>query len=183
MQAGVAAHLLDREPGRARTALTTIAEASHDALDELRTILGVLREADTESAPLQPAPSLANVVELIDSARGAGLDVRLDIAGEQPDRVPDAVQLAAFRIVQESLTNARRHASGAPASVSLTFRPDRMLLAVENAVGAASAEHGGLGVGILGMRERAAGLGGTLNADRCPTGFRVAAELRYRRSA
>jgi signal transduction histidine kinase len=183
VQAGVAAHLLDREPAHARAALTTIADASHEALDELRTILGVLRERNDDGAPLQPAPTLASVGALIEHARAVGLDVRLDIDGEQPDRVPDAVQLAAFRIVQESLTNARRHAGGASACVSLTFRTDRLLVAVENAQGSSSTIDGGLGVGILGMRERATALGGTLDADRSADGFRVAAELPYRRGA
>jgi signal transduction histidine kinase len=182
VQAGVAAHLLDRDPGHARAALRTIADASHEALDELRTILGVLRERDDDGAPLQPAPTLESMSELIAHARDVGLDVRLDIDGEQPERIPDAVQLAAFRIVQESLTNARRHAAGASACVSLTYRPDRLLLAVENAQGLSSNIDGGLGVGILGMRERATALGGTLDADRSSDGFRVAAELPYRRN-
>lgn len=181
VQAGVAAHLLDREPGHAHVALETIEQASHDALDELRTILGVLREPGDDSAPLEPSPSLANVGQLIESAHVAGLDVRLEIDGEQPNRIADAVQLAAFRIVQESLTNAQRHAPGAAARVSLAFRPDRLHLAVENGVGVESNGSGAPGVGILGMRERTAALGGTLYADRSPSGFRVAAELPYRR--
>ena len=184
VQAGVAAHLLDRQPGHARTALATIENASHEALDELRTILGILRDHNDESAPLRPAPNLQSIDELIQDSRNAGIDVRLAIGGEQPDRVPDAVQLAAFRIVQESLTNACRHAAGAPTNVSLTYRPDRLLVAVENTAGTISNGNQTVpGVGILGMRERAAALGGTLNADRSPDGFRVTAELPYRRSA
>ncbi len=122
VQAGVAAHLLDRDPGNARAALTTIAEASHEALDELRTILGVLRESNDDDAPLQPAPNLEDVDDLIAQARSVGLNVCLDRDGEQPEHVPDAVQLAAFRIVQEALTNIRRHAAGASSRVSISFR-------------------------------------------------------------
>jgi signal transduction histidine kinase len=182
VQAGVAAHLLDRDPGHARNALATIEEASHEALDELRTILGVLREPGSANAPLEPAPGFAAVDALIERARGAGLEVSLSIEGEERQRVPDAVQLAAFRIVQESLTNARRHAPGAATRVSLTFRDDRLRLAIENDIVQARNGNGGrAGVGIPGMRERAAALGGTLQAQPCGDGFRVIAELPYRR--
>ncbi|MFL5963457.1 MAG: sensor histidine kinase [Gaiellaceae bacterium] len=183
VQAGVAAHLIDRNPDNARSALKTIENASHEALDELRTILGVLRNPDSDGAPLEPTPNLDSVRELIEQSRGVGLDVHFEIDGEQPERVPDAVQLAAFRILQESLTNAQRHAAGASARVRLRFEPDRLLLAVENAAGAGTNADGSLGVGILGMRERAVALGGTLDADRFASGFRVAADLPYRRSA
>lgn len=217
VQAGVAAHLLDRDPSHAKGALTAIEAASHDALDELRTVLGVLREPEGAQAPLEPAPGLADIDELLEQAREIGLPASLEVDGEQPGSVPDAVQLAAYRIVQESLTNARRHAPGAGASVSLSYGQDRLRLIVENktvagvgGTGAGSGgvvahhanadrdrdgEHGGshdgsangdgarLGVGILGMRERANALGGTLEAGPCDGAFRVVAELPYRRSA
>jgi signal transduction histidine kinase len=183
VQAGVAAHLLDRDPNNARSALKTIEGASHEALDELRAVLGMLRNPDVDGVLLEPAPNLDSVRDLIERARGVGVDVRFDLDGDQPERVPEAVQLAAFRILQESLTNARRHAAGASAHVQLTFRPDRLLLAVENAAGAGADVDGRVGVGILGMRERAVALGGTLHAAKSPTGFRVAAELPFRRSA
>jgi signal transduction histidine kinase len=94
------------------------------------------------------------------------------------------VQLAAFRILQESLTNVRRHAPGAAAHVTLVYGDDCLGLSIDNEAGAAAAANGGApGVGILGMRERAAALGGTLDA-RCSSGrFRVAAELPYRAGA
>ncbi len=184
VQAGVAAHLLDRDPSHARTALATIEGASHEALDELRTILGVLREPDSAGAPLEPVPDLASIAELLQQARDSGLEASLKMDGEQPQRVPDAVQLAAFRIVQESLTNVRRHAPGARAHVTLTFEPERLLVTIENGTDPTTNSNGsGQGVGILGMRERAAALGGTLDAGPCRRGFRVAAELPYRRVA
>jgi signal transduction histidine kinase len=184
VQAGVAAHLLARDPGPAQSALATIEAASHEALDELRTILGVLREPDGANAPLEPAPGLRSVSEFVERARELGDDVSLEVDGRRPERVPDAVQLAAFRIVQESLTNARRHAPGAAARVSLAYTPDRLLVTVENDTEAARNGNGGIpGVGILGMRERATALGGTLTASPAEHGFRVAAELPYRRSA
>jgi signal transduction histidine kinase len=182
VQAGVAAHLLDRNPGNARAALGTIEDASHEALDELRAIVGILRDHDAERAPLEPAPTLDAVSELVERERTRGLDVSLDIRGKRPDRLPEPVQLAAYRIVQESLTNARRHAAGAPARVDLSFEHDRLLITVENGTSAANNGGSGAGVGIIGMQERAAAVGGELRAASSPDGFRVAAKLPYRRA-
>jgi signal transduction histidine kinase len=184
VQAGVAAHLADREPGRAGRALAAIEAASHDALDELRAILGVRREADGAEIPLEPAPGLDAVASLVDRFRGTGADIELDVEGEQPERIPEAVQLAAFRIVQESLTNATRHAPGAAARVRLAYENDRLYVGIENNSGQERNGSGrGRGVGIAGMRERATALGGTLEAGPSPCGFRVTAELPYRRGA
>jgi signal transduction histidine kinase len=184
VQAGVAAHLADREPGRAGSTLAAIETASHDALDELRTILGVLREPGDTRVPLEPAPDLAALGALIEQTRRAGLRVSFESEGEQPQHIPDAVQLAAFRILQESLTNARRHAPGAEAHVQLAYGADRLHLAIENDTGDTATANGSRpGVGILGMRERATALGGTFEAQRSGRRFRVVAELPYRRSA
>jgi signal transduction histidine kinase len=184
VQAGVAAHLADREPGRAGSALAAIEAASRDALDELRAILGVLREADGAEIPLEPAPGLDAVASLVDRFRGTGADIELDVEGEQPERIPEAVQLAAFRIVQESLTNATRHAPGAAARVRLAYENDRLYVGIENNSGQERNGSGrGRGVGIAGMHERATALGGTLEAGPSPCGFRVTAELPYRRGA
>jgi signal transduction histidine kinase len=181
VQAGVAAHLLDRDPGNARDALATIETASHEALQELRTILGVLREPGNGTVPLEPAPDLSAVGTLLEQARGGGLDISFEVEGKRPQRVPEAVQLAAFRILQESLTNARRHAPGAATSVSLAYGGEGLRLAVENDTrGNGSGDT--RGVGIAGMRERATALGGTLEAERSDERFRVVAELPYRRS-
>jgi signal transduction histidine kinase len=183
VQAGVAAHLLDQNPANAAPALKTIEEASHEALDELRAIVGILREHEGERAPLDPAPTLDGVSELVERERSRGLDVSLDIRGERPRRLPEAVQLAAYRIIQESVTNARRHAAGAAARVSLSFESDRLLITVENNTGATSnGSSTGAGVGVIGMKERAAAVGGGLRATSSPDGFRVAAELPYSRA-
>jgi signal transduction histidine kinase len=182
VQAGVAGHLLDRDLGNARTALATIETASHDALEELRAVLGVLREPGNGTAPLDPVPGLAALGALIEHARSSGLDVGFEIEGERPPRIPDAVQLAAFRILQESLTNARRHAAGAATHVTLGYRPDRLCLEIENDTSDPGNGNGTPGVGILGMRERATSLGGTLQAQRSEERFRVVAELPYSRS-
>jgi signal transduction histidine kinase len=109
--------------------------------------------------------------------------VSFEIEGEQPPHVPEAVQLAAFRILQESLTNARRHAPGAATRVNLAYRADRLRLAIANDTGDTGNANGNRsGVGILGMRERATAIGGTLQAERFGERFRVVAELPYRRS-
>jgi signal transduction histidine kinase len=182
VQAGVAAHLLDRGPTPAHDALSTIEAESHKALEELRTILGVLREqGNGQAAPLEPAPGLAGLDALIEQARGTGLEVSFEVDGERPADVPEAVQLAAFRIVQESLTNARRHAPGAATQVDLAYRSDGLRLAIENDMGHTGNGSGRPGVGILGMQERSAALGGTLEAGRFGERFRVVAELPYRR--
>ncbi len=180
VQAGVAAHLLGRDPSHAEASLTTIQDASHDALEELRAILGVLREPGGTIAPLQPAPGLDELEQLIEQARGDGVEVALEREGVLPERVPEAVQLAAFRIVQESLTNARRHAPGASVHVGLSFEPERLLVEIANGRGSSVAgDVDGRGVGILGMRERATALGGLLETEESDDGFRVLANLPY----
>jgi signal transduction histidine kinase len=182
VQAATAAELLDRDPGHARSALETIEDASRDAIGELRAILGVLRDGDDDEVPLAPAPALDEVADLVRRTRDEGVDVRLDVVGERPERVPEAVSLAAFRIVQESLTNARRHAAGAPVRVELSFEPGALAVTVENGGGPSANGNGVGGVGILGMTERASTLGGTLNAAELPSGFRVDAQLPYVRA-
>ena len=119
VQAATAAQLIDRDPAHARSALETIEDASRDAIAELRAVLGVLRS--DHDAPLAPAPGLDQLGDLVARARADGVPVELDIDGERPDRLPDGVSLAAFRIVQESLTNARRHAAGAAVRIALAF--------------------------------------------------------------
>jgi signal transduction histidine kinase len=180
VQAGVAGHLLDREPRHARTALTTIEGASRDALDELRAMLAVLRKGEADAAPLDPTPSIDAIGGLVERARAGGLEVRLDIHGNRPDRLPEPVQVAAYRIVQESLTNIQRHARGAAGQVDLSFDDEHLLVTITNGAGGDDGL-GGLGVGIVGMQERAAAIGGTVGAGPSQGGFRVTAELPYRR--
>jgi signal transduction histidine kinase len=183
VQAATAAELLDRDPGHARGALVTIEDASRDAIDELRAILGVLRDGDAREAPLAPAPGVETIPELIKASSDGSVDVQLDVIGKRPERLPDAVSLAAFRIVQESLTNACRHAAGAPVRVSLAFQPDSLAVAVENDGSVQTNGNGTTpGVGIIGMTERASAVGGTLRAAPLAGGFRVDAELPYARA-
>jgi signal transduction histidine kinase len=183
VQASTAREVLDRNPDHARGALGLIEDASRDAIDELRAILGVLRSGEDPDAPLRPAPGIDDVPELVRRARDDGVDVRLELSGERPGRLPEPVSLAAYRIVQESLTNARRHAAGSAVDVAVAFGRDRLTLAIENAAGAVSHSNGAaLGVGIAGMRERAAAVGGAVSARRVPAGFRVDADLPYARA-
>jgi signal transduction histidine kinase len=178
VQAGAAAERLDE--GDARTALETIEVASHDAIGELRAILGVLRDRDLPDAPRVPAPGVENIAELVQGARDAGLEVELRIDGKRPSHLSDVVSLAAYRIVQESLTNALRHAAGASVRVNLIYDVARLSLAVKNAASTAARSNGSTpGVGIVGMRERASAIGGTLQAGPFQDGFRVQAELPY----
>jgi signal transduction histidine kinase len=179
VQAGAAAE--HAGVGGARDALERIERTSHGAIGELRAILGVLRkveqDADHAVPPRTPTPGIVNINELVDRARETGLDVELEVTGIEPGRVSDAASLAAYRIVQESLTNARRHAPGAAVRVNLEFNASDLELAIENAPSAAPNGSSGVGVGIAGMRERALAIGGTLNATPSATGFLVRAVL------
>jgi signal transduction histidine kinase len=180
VQAAVAGHLLDSRPEHARQALEVIEEASRDAIAEVRGILGVLRDPAGGQAPRVPVSGLDEVPELVELARAAGLRPRLQISGTRPDRLPDAVSRAAFRIVQESLTNAARHSEGGDVRVDLEFSRDCLAIAVENSApsGGAGEEVAG-GVGIVGMTERAEALGGSLSTAASGGRFLVAASLPY----
>jgi signal transduction histidine kinase len=179
VQAGVALHLMDEQPEQARTALTAIKQASKDALGELRSVLGVLRQPDDE-APLDPAPTMARLDTLLDQARAAGLDVRVDVEGA-PRPLPSPVDLAAFRIVQEALTNVTKHAGPAAATVHVRYGDDELVVAVDDdgpQTGTPVAPAHGTGSGLVGMRERAAALGGDVVAGpRAGGGFHVLATL------
>jgi signal transduction histidine kinase len=179
VQAGVTAHVLHRRPERARETLVTIEQTSARALSELRATLGVLRGAGDGCAP---TPGLAQVEELTGLAREAGLDVKLELASP-PRELPSAVDQAAYRIVQESLTNAIRHAGPARVTVSITYGPSDLELRVADdghGPGDGAGPAGG-GRGIMGMRERAALLGGELTAGPGPDGgFQVWACLPLR---
>lgn len=180
VQAGVAAHVLDENPAAVRDALQAIRQSSKDGLRELRTILNVLRQAD-EGDPTQPAPGLGQVDSLISNACGAGLPVTLRQSGEAMPDLPPAVDLAAYRIVQESLTNVIKHA-GPAATATVSLRHARAGLEIEitdTGLGPGPATMtGGDGHGLIGMRERAASVGGSLESGPGPEGgYRVFAVL------
>jgi signal transduction histidine kinase len=176
VQAGVAAHVMDQRPEQARAALNTITDASREALRELRGMLAVLRRVDEEEAR-SPAPGLADLGGLLGATRQAGLPVGLSMSGEARP-LASAVELAAYRIVQESLTNALRYALGGSAEVTLNFELGQLTVEVSNTGKPTGEPIAGRGQGIIGMRERAAALGGTLEVRVRPEGgFRVLARL------
>ncbi|GAB1690648.1 sensor histidine kinase [Krasilnikovia sp. M28-CT-15] len=166
VQAGVGLHLMDSRPEQAREALSAIKTASAEALREVRAVLGVLRPEE-EAAPRQPALGLDRLAEL---TADAGLPVTTTTCGERRD-LPAEVDRAAYRIVQEALTNVRRHAApGATAQVTVEYATDELRLSVRNdgatpSPGSGAAHAGALeGNGIVGMRARAEALGGTVHA-------------------
>jgi signal transduction histidine kinase len=176
VQAGVALHLMDEQPEQARTALTAIKSASKDALGELRSVLDVLRQSE-EGAPRTPTAGLRDLDRLVAGAEAAGLDVRVVTEGT-PRPLPPSVDLAAFRIVQEALTNVTRHAGRARATIVLTYTGDGLTVSVDDDGHGTNGTSAGGGNGIRGMREQAAALGGELEAGPKPGGgFRVTASL------
>jgi signal transduction histidine kinase len=177
VQAGVALHVMEERPEQVREALVAIRGASRDALRDLRGILGLLRDADG-AEPRSPAGGLEQLTDLVDSIRRAGVTVSLeaDVSGRH---VPAAVDVAAYRVVQEALTNVLRHAPGAAARVSVRRAPAELLVEVEDDGAAPPARaRQGAGQGLLGMRERVRAAGGTLDAGpRNDSGFAVRARL------
>ncbi len=174
VQAGVGLALLDTDPEQARTALTTIKAKSKEALGEVRQVLDTLRTPG--AAPRTPAPGLDRLPELVRQAASAGLTV--EVEGEPP-RLAPGTDLAAFRIVQEALTNVVRHSGSRHARVHLEHDDGATLrLRIDDDGPATGADAGGSGNGLAGMRERAAALGGTIEAGpRADGGFRVLAVL------
>jgi signal transduction histidine kinase len=184
VQAGVGADVIDDSPAKAQAALRDIRRQSRDAMAELRATVGVLRGGATD-APLAPAPGLAELDGLVETAARAGLRVDVSIAGTARP-LPGAVDLAAYRIVQEALTNVVRHARASTATVSVGYDPNAVVLEVQDDgsgdANGATATHNGHG--LIGMRERAAAVGGTLQAGAAPGGgFRVHARLPTREAA
>ncbi|GAA4597513.1 sensor histidine kinase [Streptomyces violaceoruber] len=173
VQAGVGLALLDTDPEQARTALTTIKDQSKEALGEVRQVLDTLRTPG--DAPRAPAPGLDRLPELVEQAAGAGLTVEVE---GKPPRLSPGTDRAAYRIVQEALTNVVRHSGSRHARVRLGRDGGTLLLRVDDDGPATGAEAGGSGNGLAGMRERAAALGGTIEAGPRPDGgFRVLAAL------
>jgi signal transduction histidine kinase len=213
VQAGAMSYLLGADPdntdlastdlastdlAKARESLGHIQRASEAALEELRLTVGLLRQPG-EREPTEPAAGLARLEELIGSFAATGLKVTCEIIG-QARPLPEAVDLTAYRLIQESLTNTTKHAAGACASVRLTYRPGVLALAVEDdgpharddddgppahrddgadhaGAGNAGEGNGEVGHGLIGMRERAAVMGGWVSAGPHDGGFLVLAEL------
>ncbi|MHC5907743.1 sensor histidine kinase [Streptomyces sp. S6] len=174
-QAGTAAHLARGNPEQAFAILDQLAGTTASALRELKATVGVLRqESDDEN--LVPAPGLARLPDLTASCAAAGTRVRVEVDGEVRELSP-AVDLTAYRIVQEALTNVTKHAAGPDAEVRLAYTGRHLTLTVRSALGPA-APAAGRGYGLIGMRERALAVGGIFHAGRQPGGtFEVACTL------
>ena len=176
MQAGVALHVLDRSPEQARQMLTSIKASSQDALDELRATLAVFRASGDEEAQRVPAPGLDRLDALVQRTVEAGVPAELIRTGER-GRLPASVELTAYRIVQESLTNVLRHAGPATATVQVEHTPDALIVQVDDTGGGPGAGNG-VGQGITGMHARAGAVGGTVATGPGPDGgFSVRARL------
>lgn len=184
VQAGVAAHVLADRPDQARQALAHIRQASRAGLAELRDTIGLLREPGDPAAPTEPTVGLSGLDELIASFARSGLRIERDIE-VSARTLPPVADLTAYRVVQESLTNVRKHAGGAAARLRLSYDPSGLRILVEDdgpcrthEIDATGASGASGGHGIAGMRERVAAVGGSLEAGPRPGGgFRVSAVL------
>jgi signal transduction histidine kinase len=167
VQAGAAEPLVDEDPEQARAALRSIRSTAGEALGEMRRLLGILRTADDELA-LDPQPSVARLEPLLGQARAAGLDVGLEVVGE-PRPLTPGLDLAAYRIVQEALTNTRKHGGASRAWIALRYGQSELEVEVADD-GSATGPSGAGGHGVVGMRERVALYGGTLDIGAQPGG-------------
>lgn len=177
MQAEAAEEMLDREPARAREPVTAVQRVGREALTEIRALLAGLRNLQEDSRA--PQPGADNLPDLVDAALAAGQDVTLQVHG-QPRALSPSTGAAAYRVVQEALTNARRHAPGARVVVNLSWQQDTLTVTVtdDGTLAAPADDSASPGHGLIGMRERAQVLGGTLEVGPVgATGFRVCAVL------
>jgi signal transduction histidine kinase len=175
VQAGVGAHLLYRDPGAAERALEVIADTSRYALSQTRSVFGLLRGDDAQPS----LPGLVSLAAMVDAVRQAGMVVDVRVEGTRRE-VPATVDLAAYRVIQEALTNALKHAPDRPVTVGITYAPAALRVDVGDAAGGGGAVEAkpADGFGLIGLRERTRAVGGTLTAG--PTaggGFRVVADL------
>jgi signal transduction histidine kinase len=177
IQAGVAAHVLTDQPEQAAAALAAIKSASREGLRELRAILNVLRQVDADEPDREPVPGLSQLPALVEVTSQAGLPTELSVTNGAV--LPASVELAVYRIVQESLTNSVRHAGpGARAQVCVERHNGVLHVQVDDEGGGGMLQSGDPGSGIAGMRERVAALGGTLRAGpKVNGGWRVESDI------
>jgi signal transduction histidine kinase len=167
VQAEAAEELLNDHPDRARESLQTIQRMSREALGEMRHMLGMMRDGDTEERPA-PQPTLDQLPDLIERHEALGLPAELRVEGT-PRPLPPGLEVSAYRVVQESLANVRKHAGGVPACVTVTFEADSLELEIADDGGDVAAGQGG-GHGLLGMQERVRFFGGRFTAGSRPDG-------------
>jgi signal transduction histidine kinase len=177
-QANVAAHLFDTRPDHARASLDEVVGTTRHALDDLRATVGLLRQRDEAPAPSEPAPGLSQLPMLLESFRRAGLEVTVQHDGTSR-QLPPAVDLTAYRIVQEALTNVTKHAAARGADLRFAWDREHVSITVgDDGVGSPAPMARPLGYGLIGMRERAIAAGGSLTAITRPEGgFLVTAHL------
>ncbi|SOB81679.1 sensor histidine kinase [Streptomyces sp. 1331.2] len=177
IQAGMGSRVMDTQPAETRNALNAIEATSRETLAGLRRMLGALRAGENESAPLEVAPGMAELDRLVERNAGAGVRVAVTRGGE-PRTLPADVDLAAFRIVQESVTNVLKHAGTRDCHVTVDYRPHELAVTVVDSGAGRPTASPGTGYGIAGLRERVALLHGEFTAGPRPGGgFRVAARL------
>ncbi|WP_435859637.1 sensor histidine kinase [Streptomyces rubiginosohelvolus] len=177
LHTGVLAARREALPDPVVERLALLRTTSTEALADLRDVLGALRDPDTTVSEAVPAPALRDVRELIEEARAAGQDIALDIQGSA-EQAPAAHRLAVYRLVQEALTNARKHAGGVPVRVRLNYGPPATHIEVTNTPGTSSAAPVPSGFGLIGLRERVTALGGELYAGAGGSGtWRLAARI------
>ncbi|MGH2968311.1 MAG: sensor histidine kinase, partial [Solirubrobacteraceae bacterium] len=178
LQARGGRRMLAEDPDDTRRALDAIEHAGAQALAEMRRLLGMLRQADDELA-LAPRPSLTRIDELVAQLAATGLPVAVTVEGE-PLELPPGIDVSAYRIVQEALTNALKHAGPARAHVTLRYTPDELELVIVDD-GAGTGNGGGSGHGLAGLRERVAVYGGELESGRrAEGGYALRARLPLR---
>jgi signal transduction histidine kinase len=177
-QATVAAHLFATRPEQARTSLDELVGTTRHALDELRATVGLLRQPEDTAALTEPAPGLSQVPELLSTFHRAGLTVSMHQDGTARP-LPPAVDLTAYRVIQEALTNVTKHAATGSAEVRLVWHRDHVIITVtDDGGGSRKTQERPPGYGLIGMRERATAVGGTLSANVRPQGgFVVSARL------
>ncbi|MGW1667790.1 sensor histidine kinase [Streptomyces sp. NPDC002324] len=181
-QAGTAAHLTRADPDQAHRILTDLTTTTSSALRELKSTVGVLRRPDDPEAPLAPSPGLAQLPELMAAYEPAGLTVTVDTEGA-PGPLDPGVDLTAYRIVQEALTNVSKHAAVDAARIRLAYEETHLTITVtdDGVAGPGGSPEPGRGFGLIGMRERAQSVGGCLSAGRRPGGgFEVTTDLPLR---
>ena len=183
VRSGVARMVIDSQPEQAREALSIIETTTRRTLQEMRLLVGMLRDDDERAAERGPVPGVEDLDRLVREVELAGVAVELAITGV-PRSLPPAADLSAYRIIQEALTNVVRHAGPTRARVQLSYRPEGIGIDIRDegpppaSDGGQAVAHHGAGHGIIGMRERAAMFGGTLQAQPCEAGFQVRASLR-----
>lgn len=175
VQAGAAEQLVQDDPEFAQQALGTIRATGSEALVEMRRLVAMLRDPEV-SGELSPQPGTNSLPELVEAARAAGLEVSLQVSGDRP-QLPAGLDLTAYRIVQEGLTNVRRHSLATRAEVAMDFGADALEITVHDEGPLRDEDVAGAGHGLVGMRERAALYGGQVEAGPVGRGFTVRAVL------